>query len=140
MGKHRSRCPMNHAVEILGDQWTLLVVRDMIFHAKNSFSELSEMPEGIATNILTDRLNRLEASGIIEKRVDSHDARKRNYSLTRHGLGLIPVLLELMVWSRDHTSDVDVTHAVTKKIKRDREAAVVEIRDRLKQASSLARD
>ena len=122
---------MNHALEIMGDPWTLLVVRDMVFHGKTTFSELSEMPEGIATNILTDRLNRLEATDIVEKRPDPDDGRRRIYALTAHGLGLIPVLLELMVWSRDHTSDVDVTKAVTTRIRNDRDAAVQEIRRRL---------
>ena len=131
MGKGRSRCPMNHAIEILGDQWTLLVVRDMVFHGKTTFSALGDMPEGIATNILADRLSRLEAADIIEKRADPDDGRKRIYALTDHGLGLIPVLLELMVWSRDHTPDVDVTRTLTNRIRADRDAAVREIRQRL---------
>ena len=127
---------MNYAVEILGDQWTLLVVRDMIFHAKTTFSELKAMPEGIATNILTDRLARLDAAGIIAKRHDPDDGRKRIYRLTPHGVRLIPLLLELMVWSRGHTSDVSVSKAVVDEIRADRDAAVRDIEKRLKEAGA----
>ncbi|MEO0975378.1 MAG: helix-turn-helix domain-containing protein, partial [Pseudomonadota bacterium] len=64
----RSACPINHALEILGDRWTLLVVRDMVFQQKRSFSELKAMPEGIASNILSERLTRLQGAQIVVKR------------------------------------------------------------------------
>lgn len=134
LSARRSRCPMNHAIEILGDQWTLLVVRDMVFHHRRSFSELAAMPEAIATNLLADRLRRLEEAGIVTKDPDPDDGRRRIYTLTQHGRGLIPMLLEMMVWSRDHTADVDVTRTVTKKIKDDPEAARQEIERRLDEA------
>ena len=132
LSKRRSKCPMNHAIEILGDQWTLLVVRDMVFRDKRTFSELAEMPEKIATNMLADRLKRLEDAEIIRKQRDPNDGRSHIYSLTDHGRGLIPVLLELMVWSRDHTSDVDVTKSLTNTIKQDRKAAIAEVTRRMK--------
>ena len=109
----------------------MLVVRDMIFHGKQSFSELRDMPEGIASNILTDRLARLESHEVVCKYRDADDGRRTSYELTKHGRALIPILLELMVWSRDHTSDVDVSLSITRKIKSDREAAVAEIESRL---------
>lgn len=109
----------------------MLIVRDMVFHQKKSFSELRAMNEGISSNILTDRLVRLEDAGIVEKIPDPDDGRRYSYELTKHGRGLIPVLLELMVWSRKHTADVDVSRAVVKKIEADRNAAVAEIERRL---------
>lgn len=109
----------------------MLVVRDMIFNDKTSFSELRDMPEGIASNILSDRLARLESANVIRKHRDPDDGRRTSYALTKHGRGLIPVLLDLMVWSRDHTKDVDVSASLTRKIKADRDAAVAEIEGRL---------
>ncbi|MEM9195211.1 MAG: helix-turn-helix domain-containing protein [Myxococcota bacterium] len=130
-GSRRSTCPINHAVEILGDRWTMLVVRDMVFHHKASFSELRAMPEGIATNVLSNRLARLEAANVITKGSDPEDGRRNIYELTDHGRGLIPILLDLMVWSRTHTDDVDVSMDVVRKIRQDRDAAVAEIERRL---------
>ena len=127
----RSKCPVNHAIEMLGDRWTMLVIRDMVFHAKKSFSELRDMPEGIASNILADRLVRLEGDGLVYKQRDPADGRRTVYELTPHGRALIPVLLELMVWSRSHTDDVDMSESVAEAIKQDRSAAVAEIEARL---------
>ena len=86
---------------------------------------------GIATNILADRLKRLEAAHIIRKRPDPNDGRSRIYALTQHGLGLVPILLDLMVWSREHTPKVDISKNLTTKIKKDRAAALAEILKRL---------
>ena len=127
----RSNCPINHAIEILGDKWTMLVVRDLVFLRKRRFKELKAMPEGIATNILTDRLNRLDDYGIIERRPDPDDGRRVFYELTDHGRRLVPVLLELMVWSRRHTRNVDVSLSLVRKIEKDRDGAVAEILRRL---------
>ncbi|MEO0972639.1 MAG: helix-turn-helix domain-containing protein [Pseudomonadota bacterium] len=135
----RSMCPVNHALEIFGDRWTMLVVRDMIFNQKSSFSQLREMAEGIATNILSDRLTQLEAAGIITKHPDESDGRRYHYSLTQHGRGLIPVLLELMVWSRRHNAKVNLPRSVLQQITADRDAAVAEIERRLDASDAQAR-
>ena len=127
----RSNCPINHAVEIFGDKWTLLVVRDMVFHQKRSFSELQDMEEGIATNLLADRLKRLERRGIIERFADPEDGRRTTLELTEQGRRLVPILLELMVWSRGHRSEVDVSQDVVRRIEKDRDGAVAEILRRI---------
>ena len=103
----RSKCPLNHAVEVFGDKWTLLVLRDIMFNNRRSFSDLRKMKEGIATNILSDRLTRLEAAGLVERRADARDRRKSSYLPTKDALSLIPVLVYLMVWSRRREPGLD---------------------------------
>ena len=95
----RSRCPLHLALEVLGDRWTLLVLRDLMLKDRDTFKAMLEAEEGIATNILSDRLARLEAEGIVARRADPADARRVRYRLTEKGLDLAPVLVEMMVWS-----------------------------------------
>ncbi|MEM9386792.1 MAG: helix-turn-helix domain-containing protein [Pseudomonadota bacterium] len=134
----RSRCPIDHAIEILGDKWTLLVVRDMVFNHKRSFSQFKAMPEGIATNILTERLARLQRAGVIVRLADPQDGRRTKYELTEHGERMVPLLLELMVWSGRHTREVDAPMALVRRNERDREGAAQEILARLRAAAKTA--
>jgi DNA-binding HxlR family transcriptional regulator len=97
--RSRSRCPLHLALEVLGDRWTLLVLRDLMLKDRDTFKAMLEAEEGIATNILSDRLARLEAEGIVERRADAEDSRRVRYSLTAKGIDLAPVLVEMMVWS-----------------------------------------
>ena len=90
----RSDCPVSCALDLLGDRWTLLVVRDLLLRGRRHFEQLAS-DESIATNILTDRLGRLERAGIIAKRRDPDDGRRRIYTPTERGVDLIPTLLEL---------------------------------------------
>jgi DNA-binding HxlR family transcriptional regulator len=106
--KRRSGCPVSISLELLGDRWSLLIVRDMMIRGFRTFKEFQESGEGIATNILADRLSRLEKAGIVTSQVDENDARRLNYRLTKKGIDLAPVLLELLVWgSRHGNSDAD---------------------------------
>lgn len=98
----RSRCPINIAVEILGDRWTLLVLRDLMLKGRVTFKSMIETEEGIATNILADRLSRLEVEGIVEKVRDENDGRRGRYRLSAKGLDLAPVLIDMMIWSAKH--------------------------------------
>jgi DNA-binding HxlR family transcriptional regulator len=95
----RSGCPISIALEIFGDGWSLLIVRDLMFKGLRTFSELAGSDEKIATNILSDRLARLEAAGILTRRSDPDDARRMNYRLTQKGIDLAPALLEIVLWS-----------------------------------------
>ncbi|MBL8913874.1 MAG: helix-turn-helix transcriptional regulator [Archangium sp.] len=95
----RSACPISIALELLGDQWSLLVVRDLMFKGKHTFGEFLAGGEGIASNVLTDRLARLELAGVVTREPHPDDARKVRYLLTEKGLSLAPVLMELVVWS-----------------------------------------
>jgi DNA-binding HxlR family transcriptional regulator len=89
-------------LEIFGDRWTLLIVRDLMLNGRSRFGELLEGGEGIASNILTDRLARLEAHGLIQRRRDPADARRYCYRLTQRGIDLAPVLFEMILWAAQH--------------------------------------
>src|SRR6266852_2550511 len=100
--KRRSGCPLNASVEILGDRWSLLIIRDMMLRGFRTYKEFLESHEGIATNILADRLRKLIAHGIITTERDPSDGRKQNYSLTAKGIDLAPVLTEMVLWAAGH--------------------------------------
>jgi DNA-binding HxlR family transcriptional regulator len=100
--KQRSDCPISMALDLLGDSWSLLIVRDLMFKGVDSFDGFLGTGEGIATNILSDRLARLEIAKIVVKRPDENDARRFRYVLTRKGIELAPVLVELVLWSARH--------------------------------------
>jgi DNA-binding HxlR family transcriptional regulator len=98
----RSGCPLNASVEMLGDRWSLLIIRDMMLRGARSYKEFLECAEGIATNILADRLRRLVTHGIIRIESDRADGRKRIYRLTPKGIDLAPVLTEMVLWAAAH--------------------------------------
>lgn len=100
--KRRSGCPVSVALEVLGDRWSLLIVRDLTVRGFHTFREFLESGEGIATNILADRLKKLEAAGIVATEAEAGDGRKVNYRLTEKGIDLTPVLLELLIWGARH--------------------------------------
>jgi DNA-binding HxlR family transcriptional regulator len=99
--KRRSACPLNAAVEALGDRWSLLIVRDMMFGAHN-FADLAKTHEGIATNVLAARLRRLASEDIVAVAPDPQDRRKRIYRLTAKGIALAPVMAEMVLWAAAH--------------------------------------
>ncbi|HEY9227888.1 MAG TPA: helix-turn-helix domain-containing protein [Gemmatimonadaceae bacterium] len=101
-GDRRSGCPISIALELFGDRWTLLIVRDLMFKGLKRFGEFAEAGEGIASNVLTDRLARLEAAGVITRAPDPDDARMFIYRLTSKGMDLAPVLVEIVLWSARH--------------------------------------
>ena len=99
----RSLCPLNASVEMLGDRWSLLILRDMMLRGSRTYKEFLEQSlEGIATNILADRLQRLELNGIIRAKPDPSDGRKMIYTLTQKGIDLAPVLTEMVIWAAKH--------------------------------------
>ncbi len=100
--KRRSGCPLNASVEMLGDRWSLLILRDMMIRGFRSFNEFLQSDEKIASNILADRLRRLESYGIIATERDASDGRKVIYSLTAKGIDLAPVLTEMVMWAARH--------------------------------------
>jgi DNA-binding HxlR family transcriptional regulator len=100
--KRRSGCPLNASVEMLGDRWSLLILRDMMLHGYSAFNEFLHSDEKIATNILSDRLRRLESYGIISAEQDPEDGRKMIYALTAKGIDLAPVLAEMVRWAARH--------------------------------------
>lgn len=97
--QRRSDCPINYALEGFGDMWSLLIMRDIIYFGKRTYSEFLESEEGIATNILANRLAYLEEQGILVKKPHETDKRKEVYTLTEKGIDLIPLLIEIANWS-----------------------------------------
>ena len=102
--RRRSECPLNASVEMLGDRWSLLIIRDMMLRGARTYKEFLECYEGIATNILADRLRKLVDHGIVTTEPDGSDGRKLTYLLTEKGIGLAPVLTEMVLWAAAHES------------------------------------
>lgn len=103
MNEHRSGCPINLTLEVLGDKWSLLIIRDIIFGNKRHFREmLTQSVEGIASNILADRLKKLLEEGVLIKSDDPSHKQKAVYSLTEKGIELLPVLAQMAVWGRKY--------------------------------------
>jgi DNA-binding HxlR family transcriptional regulator len=104
----RSLCPISGALELIGDRWTLLIIRDIYFLGKTRFEEFLESPEKISTNILSDRLKRLEETGLITKTQYGQHSKRMSYSLTERGQKLEGVLRELIKWGLENISDTKI--------------------------------
>lgn len=102
----RSNCPISAALEVVGDRWTLLVIRDTVFARARTFRDFLKSKEGIATNILADRLAKLVSHGILSSERDPLDGRSRIYKLTPKGADLVPVVMELSKWGALHEGGV----------------------------------
>ena len=101
----RCKCPVTSALDVLGDKWSLVVIKQMLFFFFCTFKDFVESPESFATNILSARLRMLEEFGIIEKNQHPTNKKTNIYTLTQKGLSLGPVLLELTLWSRDNLQE-----------------------------------
>ncbi|HEX6049423.1 MAG TPA: helix-turn-helix domain-containing protein [Gemmatimonadaceae bacterium] len=123
----RSGCPIAITLDVLGDQWSLLVVRDLMFHGRRTFGEFAAAGEGVATNVLAERLERLEAAGIIARAHDPADRRRKIYGLTSKGLDLAPVLVEIVLWAARH-EPTDAPPALVARMRRDRAGFLDELR------------
>ena len=126
--KRRSGCPLNASVEILGDRWSLLIIRDMMLRGFRSYKEFLGSYEGIATNILADRLRRLTAHGIITTKLDPADGRKLIYLLTPKGIDLAPVLTEMVLWAAGHEDTGN--QALVRQMQKDKEQFISAVRQR----------
>ena len=133
--KRRSGCPLNATVEMLGDRWSLLIIRDMMLQGSRTYKEFLGCYEGIATNILADRLRKLQAYGIIVARPDPKDARKVIYSLTSKGIDLAPVLTEMVLWAAAHEDTGN--QALVRQMKEDKEKFLAGVRQRWASGRSL---
>ena len=127
--KRRSGCPVSVSLEIFGDTWSLLILRDLMVRGYRKFKEFHNAGEGIATNILSDRLQKLEAAGIIASEPEETDGRSVNYRLTEKGIDLAPALLELLIWGARHeTTEAPCT--VIQNMEKNREGVLAEVRRR----------
>ena len=126
--KRRSGCPLNASVEVLGDRWSLLIIRDMMLRGFRSYKQFLQSYERIATNILADRLRKLEAHGIISSEPDPSDGRKLIYSLTAKGIDLAPVLTEMVLWAAGHEDTGN--QELVRLIQKDKEQFLAAVRQR----------
>lgn len=120
---------------MFGDRWSLLIVRDLMVRGNRRFREFQESGEGVATNVLADRLRKLEATGIIEAEVEGADRRKVNYRLTEKGIDLAPVLLELLIWGARH-EETAAPCALISEMEVNREQVLAEVRRRWRERDS----
>ena len=119
---------MTFALDRMGDKWSLLIVRDLMFRGRKTYGDFLNSGEGIATNILADRLKCLEAEGIIKKSRDPDNRRRFLYKLTGKGHDLAPVLLEMMRWSARHDRDTGAPHAFIQRLENDMEGLLKDVR------------
>jgi len=135
--RRRSECPLNASVEMLGDRWSLLIIRDIMLRGFRSYNEFLESYEGIATNILADRLRILKASGILTARRDPLDGRKQIYALTRKGIDLAPVLTEMVLWASAHEKTGN--QPLVRLMRKDKAGFLAEIRKRWEKTATHER-
>lgn len=127
--KRRSACPISFSLDLLGDKWTLLVLRDLVFMRKRHFRDFLDSSEKIATNILASRLKNLERAGIVSRRPDPDNARQVIYELTAKGLDLIPVLVDLIIWGAKYDLDTGAPKEFIDRASSDREGLIEELRN-----------
>jgi DNA-binding HxlR family transcriptional regulator len=125
----RSGCPVSCGLETFGDRWSLLIIRDLMVRGYRTFKQFEQAGEGIATNILSDRLRNLMREGIIIAEADEHDGRSSNYRLTQKGIDLAPVLLELLIWGARHEA-AGGSCAIIAGMANNREQILAEVRRR----------
>lgn len=117
---------MHFALAAIGDPWTLLIVRDLMFMGRATYTDFLHAGEGIATNILANRLAKLEGDGLAER-----DPTTGRYRLTEKGVALMPILLEMMVWSASHDPNTAASAAFVARIRTDREVLMATLRRNL---------
>lgn len=131
--KRKSDCPINFALEIFGDRWTFLIVRDLMFKGKHYYGEFLLSEEKIATNILADRLSILENNGIVSKSSNPNHKQKIMYRLTQKGIDLVPVLVEFIMWSAKYDKDSAVDLNFVESVNKDKTGMISQISKHLKE-------
>lgn len=130
MEKTRSDCPISCSLDVFGDKWSLLIIRDIMLRGKLSYSEFLASEEKIATNILVNRLSVLEAEHILTKRVSPTNRSKFIYSLTQKGIDLLPIVIEIMDWGAKYNASCP-RKELGKKIKKDKPGVIRELFEKL---------
>jgi len=130
--EYRSDCPISTALDIFGDKWSLLIVRDMVFKSLSTYGDFLNGGEKIATNILADRLTMLEAGGIIAKQKHPESKAKILYTLTPKGIDLVPALVEIIAWSEKYHEVHPQAKQFAKQLRKDKVAVVKQILSGLK--------
>lgn len=102
----RSQCPITSGLDIFGDKWTLVIIKQLLFEKKSSFKDFTESQEAIATNILSSRLKMLESFQVVQKSDHPNNQKTKIYTLTEKGLSFTPILIELMLWSKENIQNL----------------------------------
>jgi DNA-binding HxlR family transcriptional regulator len=129
--KKRSGCPISSALDLVGDKWSLLIVRDILLVGKNTYNEFLASEEKIATNILADRLAMLEEVGILSKETHPESKAKFFYKLTQQGIDLLPILVEIILWSDKYLAISPQAREFAKQLRKGKDGIVREISNRL---------
>jgi DNA-binding HxlR family transcriptional regulator len=128
----KSHCPINFALEIFGDKWTLLIIRDLLFYGKKYYGDFINSEEGISTSILADRLNLLEREGFVQKQDDEEHGSKYVYQPTQKAIDLMPMLLEMILWSAKYDPDTAAPKEFIARLKRNKTGVINEFLAALK--------
>ncbi len=126
-------CPVTFALEIFGDRWTLLVLRDLLLESHNTYKDIRAANPSMATNVLADRLKRLQRRGLIDKSRDDRDARQYIYRPTLLAVSVIPMIVEMIVWGSEH-GDGATDPEFVRRFHEDRDALIRELRARAREA------
>jgi DNA-binding HxlR family transcriptional regulator len=130
--KKRSDCPLSCSLDVFGDKWSLLIIRDLMFNKKNTYNDFLKSDEGIATNILASRLKGLEENGIIERSEHPDSKAKILYRLTQKGIDLLPIIMEVYIWSDKYSTIPAEIKATIKVAKKDKDKFVKQVTKELK--------
>lgn len=122
--ERRSECPISGSLEMWGDKWSLLVIRDLMFYGKNTYGDFLKSDEKISTNILAARLLALEEAGIIEKLDHPESKAKVWYQLTQKGIDLLPLVIEISLWAEKHVAIPPEIKHMLEEMKKDKEASL----------------
>jgi len=135
--RRRSDCPIHFGLEVFGDPWTLLIVRDLMFKARSTYTELLRAEEGIATNVLADRLARLEQQGIVTAEREPTTGRAQRYQLTAKGTDLMPLMLEVIAWSAKYDPNTAAEPDFVRRLSADRSGLERDLRGQLDAADPV---
>ena len=132
--KKRSDCPVSSSLDVWGDKWSLLIIRDLMFAKECTYGDFLKAPEGIATNILASRLLALEENKLIEKLDHPESKAKVLYRLTGKGIDLLPVMIEINLWAEKYFSIPEDRRTMLKEVKKDKEGFIKAFTKELKKA------
>ncbi len=133
----RSDCPISRTLDILGDKWTLLILRDILFRGFHFYTEFLGSDEGIATNILSDRLKMLEEKNILVSKTYEKMKRKKEYRITPIGISLVPMVLEMLIWGLEFDDRTYALPSMVERYNTDRDNLISEVIKSLKEANDL---
>jgi DNA-binding HxlR family transcriptional regulator len=137
--QQKSLCPINLALEVFGDRWSLLIVRDLMFAGKRHFREFLQSEEGISSNILTERLGKLVEYGVLGKTDDPTHKQKAIYSLTPMGIDLLPVVTQIGIWGRKYGPVTKESGAPSAALEKGGAALQKKMRSELRKAHLVGR-